>query len=945
MKEPIAEISTKETHSVETFGERSNKIAEVAAVQKDVGDSKSLAEEPTKVQMGGAEAKEESDSVQGGAKDTTSPAPPEETTTETGGVILESAKSSPTEETKAQASAGDLEEAQENETVALQEQALEEVVSDEEESIESVANDDEDEVADDDEVADEDEVADDDEGQTSGSENGAAEADDIDAPHEDDDSIAVIETNGDGSAKESENVDEESVAAENAMGGAEATPSPDKDGATQQDKAPALPLMEELSDAESDAMDSGDDELSLDALLGMQQEALEAKRKFEKLKREREEAKRNPKGESAADRNAAVKEMMLAMEEAKRLDEQMQGLMLQRATRDRRRQNRLAKRAKPRRREMGMNGLNPEYKLSFSDNLKFRPFQLMKGPASVPQWGADDAMDESDGPDSEEEEEELARWRKEKEKMKGIKVTETGQSLGSSFLYESNPVQLPDGWEYGPPMVQTQHPLWKKWFKVKEKKIMAWEQLEIEEEEIDKEAKLLEAQKNANKMNENDGEEILTRAQKRQKKKARATKLWGKLRAHTKSKWRMSRALRKSRLHTVQLESLESGKTHVDTIPFGETPNDEMSAYKYFAIDVMDSHSIITITLLAQKGDPDIYVSTTILPTKNDYTWSATTIGKSRVVIYPTDKNFVVGRYVLGVYSRVPAKFKIDLDITGGTYTSASLDTVVMMTNKFNTIAEGFDRAEEKRIVKAEKPRERKMSVEERAQQYLDQQHEAELLIARLKREAAIVIQAETRNTSKKMKKIEKDMRLANRDSTLAKAFYRKLSENASLEYNSDDDDTDEESEAELVEEDPIAIDVALAAELEAKELEEKKKADLVLEQGYMSNVSEDTEGELSSEAEEEGSEADRLYGSVKQMDPMKLYRPMFGLTPNQKKDFQMRHEVPKYKIPKPSFADKRKNIEKALRVRAELAVPKRASYSTRKLGKRFKPSRTKKEE
>ena len=237
------------------------------------------------------------------------------------------------------------------------------------------------------------------------------------------------------------------------------------------------------------------------------------------------------------------------------------------------------------------------------------------------------------------------------------------------------------------------------------------------------------------------------------------------------------------------------------------------------------------------------------------------------------------------------------------------------------------------------------MSVEERAQQYLDQQHEAELLIARLKREAAIVIQAETRNTSKKMKKIEKDMRLANRDSTLAKAFYRKLSENASLEYNSDDDDTDEESEAELVEEDPIAIDVALAAELEAKELEEKKKADLVLEQGYMSNVSEDTEGELSSEAEEEGSEADRLYGSVKQMDPMKLYRPMFGLTPNQKKDFQMRHEVPKYKIPKPSFADKRKNIEKALRVRAELAVPKRASYSTRKLGKRFKPSRTKKEE
>ena len=49
----------------------------------------------------------------------------------------------------------------------------------------------------------------------------------------------------------------------------------------------------------------------------------------------------------------------------------------------------------------------------------------MKGPASVPQWGADDAVDESDGPDSEDEKEELARWRKEKEKLKDVKVTET----------------------------------------------------------------------------------------------------------------------------------------------------------------------------------------------------------------------------------------------------------------------------------------------------------------------------------------------------------------------------------------------------------------------------------------------------------------------------------------------------------------------------------------
>ena len=62
----------------------------------------------------------------------------------------------------------------------------------------------------------------------------------------------------------------------------------------------------------------------------------------------------------------------------------------------------------------------------------------------------------------------------------------------------------------------------------------------------------------------------------------------------------MSRALRKTRMKNMtDMLALKHNASHTDTIPFGETKSDEMSAYKYFAIDIMDMHSILTITLVA----------------------------------------------------------------------------------------------------------------------------------------------------------------------------------------------------------------------------------------------------------------------------------------------------------------------------------------------------------
>ena len=65
---------------------------------------------------------------------------------------------------------------------------------------------------------------------------------------------------------------------------------------------------------------------------------------------------------------------------------------------------------------------------------------------------------------------------------------------------------------------ETLHPLWKKWFKLKEiKKLMTWKPLEIEDtEEIDKEAKKLEEQKAANADDEE--EFFMTRNRKKGEK-------------------------------------------------------------------------------------------------------------------------------------------------------------------------------------------------------------------------------------------------------------------------------------------------------------------------------------------------------------------------------------------------------------------------------------------
>ena len=48
--------------------------------------------------------------------------------------------------------------------------------------------------------------------------------------------------------------------------------------------------------------------------------------------------------------------------------------------------------------------------------------------------------------------------------------------------------------------------------------------------------------------------------------------------------------------------------------------------------------------------------------------------------LFPDDTEFIVGTYYIGVFSKVPCKYSIDVDIAGGEYTSASIETVEQLT-------------------------------------------------------------------------------------------------------------------------------------------------------------------------------------------------------------------------------------------------------------------------
>lgn len=259
---------------------------------------------------------------------------------------------------------------------------------------------------------------------------------------------------------------------------------------------------------------------------------------------------------------------------------------------------------------MNMDGLNPEYGLSFSENIKFAPFNLMKGPTSVPPWDEYDAAEESDGPDSAEDEEEAKEWRVARNRV--ISAVKEGKM--KNIMSGMSEDILPDNWASAPPMFKLEHSLWRPFFRHEEEELLQEVEV-VEEKELDVMAKRLEDQKAALLAGELFDEK---EEEERKEKKDKARGHWGKIRMHVKTKWRLSKSLRKSRMKSSSVKPLESGKPVNDIIAKGKTKDDELSSFRYFSLKVDSEHAIITVTVTSSQGDPDLYVSNHILPSTGE---------------------------------------------------------------------------------------------------------------------------------------------------------------------------------------------------------------------------------------------------------------------------------------------------------------------------------------
>ena len=215
------------------------------------------------------------------------------------------------------------------------------------------------------------------------------------------------------------------------------------------------------------------------------------------------------------------------------------------------------------------------------------------------------------------------------------------------------------------------------------------------------------------------------------------------------------------------------------------------------------------------------------------------------------------------------------------------------------------------------------------AKEFLNKQHEAEVKIAKMKQKASIMIQKETRSTKKAVHALNKKLHESLTQGAFIKAFYKELTKDALDGFvlsESEESEAEEESEDEEI--------IVQSNSPTHSELMKAKQYQMD------QDVSDISDGEISSENEDE--ETSPLYSSVQQIDPMKLWRPKFGLTPQVKKKYEQNREELKLVLPKVSFIDKRQAIEKKGRLKAELAMPKRTAYKTSKMGKAFKPRRMK---
>jgi hypothetical protein len=461
---------------------------------------------------------------------------------------------------------------------------------------------------------------------------------------------------------------------------------------------------------------------------------------------------------------------------------------------------------------------------------------------------------------------------------------------------------LPEKWETAPRMFKMEQATWRPWFRRQEEDLLHEVEV-VEEQALDVMAKRLADQKAALLA----GDFMDDDADSKDKQE-RAKGHWGKIRMHVKTKWRMSKMLRKSRMKTLAVRSVVSGEPINDIIPKGKTKEDDLSSFKYYALQVNSEHAIVTVNVTSSQGDPDLYVSNHILPSTVDYTWKVNAIGKCRLVIFPSDPNFIVGNYMIGVYSHVPARYVLSVDVSGGAYSSESIRNVERLTSKFNTVAEGFIVSNMKRNQKkpTTKAHTKKIALtsKEKAEVYAAEEADSELRLSVIREEVAKKVEKISSKRLRSIAKLEQIMKRSTKQRGLLAEQYviedKHASDEDELSSSADDeedeDDEEEEEEEEEEEKRRLEAQAAAAATATAGGSSRKKNQTSLPERQSIAEMLKALEaaesGSSSDDDEDEENEVIVASAELQKAspDPISLWRPNMKLTKPTRHGFEAKN-------------------------------------------------------
>jgi hypothetical protein len=249
--------------------------------------------------------------------------------------------------------------------------------------------------------------------------------------------------------------------------------------------------------------------------------------------------------------------------------------------------------------------------MRFQDDMMLKPYEMMRKPESLPQWGDAGGMHNGVSDDNESD----AGSENGEKKV--------GDKMDMSFLYQMDHVE-----EYSkfPPLVVTEHPSWRKFFHIAEEDIRNQARAEFfPESELDKQQRLLRQRQVA-----------LSKAaiqQESPKHKDGAPTLPNDGTKMGSALWREQRNQRK--------HDLENGGQSIVSVGLDGVTHDQVlgNEWKYYRLDLLDEHkrNVLSFELDIHEGDADLFISCVTIPSALDYQWKSTAAGlhSDRVVIFP----------------------------------------------------------------------------------------------------------------------------------------------------------------------------------------------------------------------------------------------------------------------------------------------------------------------